>query len=78
MKSNYIAFANLRAEMARKGITISEIAKFLGITCDAMGKKLSKESPLNLDEAFLIKKQFFPNADVTYLFAELTPHNREL
>ena len=71
MKYNSVAFSNLRAEMARNGITISKIAKIIGVTRDTMGKKLSQKSPINLDEAFAIQKEFFPDSDVSYLFAEL-------
>lgn len=70
-KPNCIAFANLRAEMARNQITISTMADYLGITRDTLGNKLSRKRPINLDEALRIARKFFPEHDVYYLFMEL-------
>ena len=69
---NNIAFANLRAEMGRANITISDISISLDINRDTLGRKLSRNSPLNLDEAFAIRNTFFPELDITYLFREAT------
>lgn len=71
MKHSKIMFENLRAEMARKNITITEIAKTIGVNRDTLGKKFSGKSSLNLDEAFLIQKKFFPEMEVQLLFQEL-------
>lgn len=70
-KTNRIMFKNLRAEMARKEITITEMATKLGITRETLGYKLSGKRMINLDEALLIVKEFFPECDVYYLFVEL-------
>lgn len=69
-KSNII-FENLRAEMARKNVTILMMAKEIGITRDTLGAKLSGKRPINLDEALIISRKFFPEHDVYYLFKEL-------
>lgn len=70
-KTNRIMFKNLRAEMARKEITISDMAAKLGITRDTLGYKLSGKRMINLNEALSIAKEFFPECDVYYLFEEL-------
>lgn len=70
--ANNVAFANLRAEMAREGVTIQDIAGAWGVTRDTASNKLSRKSPLNLDEAFVIERRFFPGVDIQYLFKELS------
>lgn len=72
-KTNNIAFENLRAEMARRQLSITEIANYLGITRDTLGSKLSRKRAINLDEALRIAREFFPEKDVYYLFKELVP-----
>ena len=76
MKHSKIMFENLRAEMARKNITITEIAKTIGVNRDTLGKKFSGKSSLNLDEAFLIQKKFFPEMEVQLLFQELNENQK--
>lgn len=70
-RQNKIMFSNLRAEMARKQITIQEIASMIGVGRDAASQKLSGKTPITLAEAFKIEKGYFPESDVRYLFAEL-------
>lgn len=74
MPSANIAYSNLRAEMARKGITILEISKKLGVERDTAGRKLSGKSQLYLREALTITKMFFSDnveAKMKYLFSEI-------
>lgn len=74
-RANNIVFENLRAEMARKQLSISEMAKYLNVTRDTLGYKLSGKRPINLDEALRIARKFFPERDVYYLFRELIPED---
>lgn len=76
-RGNNIAFENLRAEMARKNLSISEIADYLGITRDTLGYKFSRRRQINLDEALRIARKFFPEKDVYYLFKELIPDDED-
>ena len=71
MRPANIAFANLRAEMSRQDINVQAMAKCWGLNRDTAARKLSRRSPLNLDEAFKIQQEFFPNESLVYLFAEL-------
>ncbi len=48
-------FCNLNAEMARKSITITYLAKELGITPTTLSLKLNGKSDLTLKQAFRIK-----------------------
>lgn len=75
-RANSIAFENLRAEMARKQLSIAQIAETLGITRETLGCKLSRKRQINLDEALRIAREFFPERDVYYLFKELIPDDR--
>lgn len=70
-KANTIAYENLRAEMAHKQLSISEMAAYLGISRDTLAYKLSGKRAINLDEALRIARKFFPEHDVYYLFKEL-------
>lgn len=63
-----VAYANLRAEMARKNITIKDIENILDVNRDTVRRKLSRRSPIYLDEAFKIQKTFFPDKDLKTLF----------
>lgn len=75
MSKGNIAFANLRAEMARFNITIKEIADAICVNSDTAGNKLSRKTPITLSEAFIIANTFFPDMEVTYLFSELSISN---
>lgn len=70
-RQSNIMFSNLRAEMARKQVTIQEIASTIGVGRDAASQKLSGKTPITLAEAFKIERGYFPDSDVHYLFAEL-------
>lgn len=72
-RGSKIAFENLRAEMARKDLSIAEMARYLGITRGTLSSKFSRKSSINLDEALRIARRFFPESDVYYLFEELVP-----
>lgn len=63
-------YPNLRAEMSRIGIKQADIAKVLGIREVTVSKKMNGKSTFDIDEAFLIKKTFFPNLSLDYLFSD--------
>lgn len=65
-----IAYPNLRAEMARKGIRIIDISKLLGKQRSTMSLKLSLKNELLLSEAIMIRDNFFPEFEIDYLFAK--------
>ena len=69
--SQSIAFSNLRAEMGRNGCTIADLAKTMGVTRETASNKLSRKTPIMLDEAIAIQHERFPDCDVRYLFHEL-------
>jgi plasmid maintenance system antidote protein VapI len=57
--------------MGRQQITIIDLADKIGVNRDTMSRKLSGKSPLFFNEAFIIKREFFPEKDLYYLFKEL-------
>lgn len=67
---NSIRYPNLRAEMARRSLTIQDVAEVIGVNRDTMSKKLSGKSPLFLDEAFKIINDLFPDADIKNIFSD--------
>ncbi len=75
-RQSNIMFSNLRAEMARKQITIQEIANTIGVGRDTASQKLSGKTPITLAEAFKVESEYFPDSDVRYLFAELLDATR--
>ena len=73
-----VMYANVRAEMARKGLTIMDIAKGIGMNRDTLSRKLSGRSCLNLDEAFCIQMTYFPDVPIRVLFKENADKEAEL
>nr|DAU79087.1 MAG TPA: Regulatory protein [Caudoviricetes sp.] len=68
MPTSNTIYPNLRAEMARRNITIREIAAVIQTGRDTAGAKLSGKRPLHFDEAIAIADAFFPHEDVRQLF----------
>lgn len=61
-------YCNLRAEMARKGLTIRDLAKTLGVRYATVCDKLNGKYKFYYDEAKKIKDTHFPECDIEYLF----------
>ncbi len=69
-KQNNIAFANVRAAMAKaENMTIGELAALVEMNRDTLSRKLSMSSPINLDEALKISRVL--GGSVEELFQEL-------
>ncbi|ANY71694.1 DNA-binding protein [Paenibacillus ihbetae] len=61
-------YKNLRAEMTRNDVTIGDMAKVLGVRYATVNDKLNGKFRFYYDEASKIKRHFFPNCDLEYLF----------
>lgn len=61
---------NLRAEMARYGIKQIDIAELLKVREATVSEKINGKSVFDIDEAFKIKKTFFPELSIDYLFSK--------
>lgn len=62
-------FKNLKAEMARAGITNCQIAEVLKINPATVSAKLNRYDRIKLCEAEKIRNAFFTNLQLDYLFA---------
>ena len=63
-----MAYRNLKAEMARKDITIEAISKEIGVHRNSVSNKVNGSSSFSIEEAMKIKNNFFPDLDYRYLF----------
>ena len=61
-------YPNLEAELARNDISKTEIAEFLGVRQATVYDKLNGNSSIKLDEALAIKREFFSELNMEYLF----------
>lgn len=66
-------YPNLRAEMARRNITSEAMAKALNLNPATMSVKLNRYDRIKLCECYTIKKMFFPDKEISYLFATEAP-----
>lgn len=61
-------YPNLKAEMARRKVTQSELAKQLNITIGTMSLKLNGKSNFDFDECTKIKSFLGTEKSLEYLF----------
>lgn len=63
-------YINLIKEMKAKKITFTQVADLLGCQLNTVSDKAdgTVKSGFSIDEAILIKKVFFPEYDIEYLF----------
>ena len=66
-------YMNLKAEMARSGITSEQLARKIGINPATMSAKLNVAGRMRLDEAQCLRDEFFPGMTMDYLFGETQP-----
>lgn len=64
-----MTYANIKAELARTGVTQSKVASFMGMTGNNLSLKLNERIPLTVHEAKKIRSRFFPEATLDYLLA---------
>lgn len=65
-------FENLKAEMARKTITMSDLSidKELNLSYETIRNKFSGKTEWTKREMFLIKRKYFPDKSIEYLFEQ--------
>lgn len=61
---------NLRAEMARYGVSTEDLAKSIGRTERSVRDKISGKFEFTLPEGRTIRDQFFQGLTLEYLFAQ--------
>ena len=63
-----MAFNNLKAEMAREGISQKQMAEFLGMTPENLRMKFAGRVNVSVPEACAIRDKWFPGLTIDYLF----------
>lgn len=63
-------FPNLKAEMARLGLTTRDLAESIGVDKTWIENRLNGKCILPIETAFIIWQKCFPNYSIDYLFAK--------
>lgn len=63
-----MAYKNLKAEMARRYISVSDIAKAAGKSVSAISKNINGKGDLTVEEGLTIRDMFFADLSMDYLF----------
>lgn len=63
-------YTNLKAELLKRKITVTEVASYLGLSRADVSHRLHNFQNKNftLKQGIAIKKKFFPDLSVEYLF----------
>lgn len=61
-------YRNLEAEMARHSIKRKNLSDEIGVKYSTISDKLNGRTPFTFDETVKIKKTFFPELPLEYLF----------
>lgn len=64
-------YKNVKAEFARKGLTLEVVAKELGVTVSTLSQKMNGKYPFTLNEAKAIKKVLEVDIPLEILFEEV-------
>lgn len=64
-------FPNLKAEMARKNVTISDLARAIHRTDRSVRDKVSGKGDFSWSEINTIRDQFFHGQSIGYLFSKI-------
>lgn len=70
-----MAYLNLKAEMAKKDVSIENISKLLGIHRNSVSNKINGTSSFTIEEAEKIHNKYFPNTKLLYLFKNTNKTN---
>ncbi len=63
-------YANLKREIFAKGVTQVSLAKALGIGTNTLAHKMRGKTEFKASEMITIKREFFPDKTLEYLFDE--------
>lgn len=69
--------SNLRAEMARKKISIEEMADFLDMHRNSVANKINGSSSFTIEESIKIQEKYFPEMTLKYLFSREKEQQKE-
>lgn len=68
MAANSVLFPNLKAEMARQGLSGKKVAKGIGVSDKTFSNKMLGISEFTRDEMFKLRDMFFKGKTMEYLF----------
>lgn len=60
--------SNLKAEMARYNVSVGDVAAVVGKSYRTISDRLKGKATFPIDEAILVKNEFFPEMGLEYLF----------
>lgn len=63
-----MAYKNLKAEMTRRNISVSDIAKAAGKSISATSKNINGKGDLTVEEGLGIRDTYFADLSMDYLF----------
>lgn len=77
MKGEQKMFENLKAEMARKNLTIKDLSKDkdLGLSYETLRNKFLSKTEWSRDEMWTIRAKYFPEKSIEYLFEQNSQPN---
>lgn len=61
---------NLRGEMAKRKVSIEDLAELLGIHRNSVANKLNGNSSFSIDESVKIQEKYFPDLELKFLFSK--------
>ncbi|QQK78189.1 XRE family transcriptional regulator [Salicibibacter cibarius] len=68
---------NLRAELARRSILVKDVAELLNVRAATVSDKINGYYDFTYDEAYLVKRTYFPDINIEYLFEKSTENARK-
>lgn len=65
-----MTYPNLKAEIARNGVSVAQIAELVEVSPKTVYNWLSGVSRPDIAQAMKIANHFFPSCELSYLFAD--------
>lgn len=59
---------NLKGEMAKRNVSIENIANLLGIHRNSVANKINGKSAFSFEQSVKIQERLFPDLELKYLF----------
>jgi len=73
----HVTYPNLRAEMARHGVTNKDLSNEFACSIGQISRRFNLDVEFNHTEMKKIRGTFFPNLSLDYLFADEPLGNNE-
>lgn len=63
---------NLKAEMARKRLTVEDLVRVTGLSATTIRNKIAGRTVFTVPEAIKVQQELFPEMDLQYLFSQVS------